>query len=514
MDEFMVSGETIVRNLQLGLRRAAGARRRDARRLPARHVRPRRADAPAPAAAGLRARRGVARRARRRRPDRVLVGGTRRLDGAGRVPATARTRTAATCPTTPRSSSPGRTRLPARARATSCSTTAASLLMNGTDHQLPQTGLGAVVAAANETQDDYRFAITSLAEYLAGAADRRTARRGGASCARGPAPTCSWASRPTGSTCTRRAPRRRAGARAPGRAALPPLFLAADRLPRRAPRRGVAASSCSNSAHDSSCACSDDEVVDAVPRSLQRRRQIADGLVDGQVAAPLADRLAAPRPGRGEPRPASAPDWSSCASPAPNPWPGTQQLVAATTGCTVVTGITRGRVPCSSSQACLDEHPASWRSVRGRRRCRRGAPGPRRARPRRRTGPLRRATQGRGLPPSPPSGPTARPPAGGPAPPSQMAVGVADGATARLGPVGARTGPDRAVSRRSMRGAEGTDDRPTVWSPSSSTPTTATFSLGTVTGGLGRLVDDGDPGRHLQLVPTRLRHTSSTARRR
>ena len=49
MDEFMVSGETMVRDLQFGLARGARARRRDGRRLPPRHVRPRRADAAAAA---------------------------------------------------------------------------------------------------------------------------------------------------------------------------------------------------------------------------------------------------------------------------------------------------------------------------------------------------------------------------------------------------------------------------------------------------------------------------------
>src|SRR5213082_613537 len=40
------------------------------------------------------------------------------------------------------------------------------LLMNGTDHQMPQPWLGHVVAEANERQRDYRFVVTSLAEYL------------------------------------------------------------------------------------------------------------------------------------------------------------------------------------------------------------------------------------------------------------------------------------------------------------------------------------------------------------
>ena len=41
------------------------------------------------------------------------------------------------------------------------------LLMNGTDHQMPQPWLGRVVAEANAMQDEYEFAVTSLPEYLA-----------------------------------------------------------------------------------------------------------------------------------------------------------------------------------------------------------------------------------------------------------------------------------------------------------------------------------------------------------
>ncbi len=41
------------------------------------------------------------------------------------------------------------------------------LLMNGTDHQTPQTWLGDVVARANAGQDDFHFEITSLADHLA-----------------------------------------------------------------------------------------------------------------------------------------------------------------------------------------------------------------------------------------------------------------------------------------------------------------------------------------------------------
>ena len=41
------------------------------------------------------------------------------------------------------------------------------LCMNGTDHQSPQPALGRVVAEANDIQDDLEFTITSLAGYLA-----------------------------------------------------------------------------------------------------------------------------------------------------------------------------------------------------------------------------------------------------------------------------------------------------------------------------------------------------------
>ena len=40
------------------------------------------------------------------------------------------------------------------------------LLMNGSDHLPPQPWLGRVVAEANALQDDYRFTVTSLGEYV------------------------------------------------------------------------------------------------------------------------------------------------------------------------------------------------------------------------------------------------------------------------------------------------------------------------------------------------------------
>ena len=49
------------------------------------------------------------------------------------------------------------------------------LLMNGTDHLRPQPGLGRVLAEANQIQDDFELAITTLPEYLARRADGRAA---------------------------------------------------------------------------------------------------------------------------------------------------------------------------------------------------------------------------------------------------------------------------------------------------------------------------------------------------
>ena len=76
MDEFLVSGETIVRNLELGLERAAVVRGRDGGRLPPRHVRPRGPDATALGGGRLRPRGRLARRPIRGRQDGLRLGGS------------------------------------------------------------------------------------------------------------------------------------------------------------------------------------------------------------------------------------------------------------------------------------------------------------------------------------------------------------------------------------------------------------------------------------------------------
>ncbi len=150
------------------------------------------------------------------------------------------------------------------------------LLMNGTDHQAPQPWLGRVVAEANAVQDDYRFVVTSLPEYLA---DQPTA---GLATWSGELRSGARANVLMGVASNRVDVHQvcAAAERAIERRAEPlsALLLPPDRYPHRlldvAWRELVL-----NSAHDSSCACSADEVVDAVVVRYQEARQIGDGLV-------------------------------------------------------------------------------------------------------------------------------------------------------------------------------------------------------------------------------------------
>ncbi|MEY2568347.1 MAG: 2-O-(6-phospho-alpha-D-mannosyl)-D-glycerate hydrolase [Actinomycetota bacterium] len=156
------------------------------------------------------------------------------------------------------------------------------LFMNGTDHEVPQPWLGRVVAEANDIQDDYRLEITSLAEYLDGAPVdglpewRGELRSGGrANLLMG-----------VGSN---RVDVKQAAARAERaleRLAEPlcALFLPPARWPAAlldiAWREVIR-----NSAHDSICACSDDEVVAAVLHRYAEARQIGEGLAARAVDA-------------------------------------------------------------------------------------------------------------------------------------------------------------------------------------------------------------------------------------
>lgn len=160
------------------------------------------------------------------------------------------------------------------------------LLMNGTDHQAPQPWLGRVVAEANAVQDDYRFVVTSLPEYLE---DQPTA---GLSTWSGELRSGARANVLMGVAANRVDVHQvcAAAERALERRAEPmsALLLSPERYPHAL--LGVAwRQLVLNSAHDSSCACSADEVVDAVVVRYQEALQIGDGLVRQALHALGAD---------------------------------------------------------------------------------------------------------------------------------------------------------------------------------------------------------------------------------
>ena len=319
-DEFLVSGETLVRNLQLGLRVAArfgGAM--DVGYLPDMfgHV------AQMPQLLRLlrlRARRRVAGRALGDRPQRLLVGGARRLDACG--PSTCRraTATARSCPTTPR---PSCAASPSSRRSRATCSTGPILWMNGTDHLMPQPWLGRVVAEANALRR--RRAATSCTSARWPSTCRRTDRGpavvDGRAALGGPGqPAHGRGLEPGRREAGRR--RGRARARAPGRAAVravPP----ADRWP-GALLDEAWLEVIRNSAHDSICACSVDEVCDAVLHRFAEATQIADGPRRPGRGGPRRHRprrRARARDREPVPAPAAAAS-SSCACPAPTCPPG------------------------------------------------------------------------------------------------------------------------------------------------------------------------------------------------
>ena len=166
------------------------------------------------------------------------------------------------------------------------------LLMNGTDHQEPQPWLGRVVAEANAIQDDYRLEVTSLADYL------RAAPTEGLPRWRGELRSGARANVLMG-VASNRVDVKQAAARAERaleRRAEPYAALLRDaehwpgRLLDLAWREMVR-----NAAHDSICACSVDEVVDAVLHRYHEARRIADGLTE-ETLSQFGRSLAEPGP--------------------------------------------------------------------------------------------------------------------------------------------------------------------------------------------------------------------------
>jgi len=148
------------------------------------------------------------------------------------------------------------------------------LLMNGSDHLRPQPWLGRVVAEANQIQDEFELAITSLPEYLAGASrDHLPEWRGEL--------RSGWRSNLLMGVASNRVDVKQAAGRAERALEqmaepLSALFLPPEAWP--APFLDLAWKLViRNSAHDSICACSADDVVDA------RGRAVLPGFVDSHA---------------------------------------------------------------------------------------------------------------------------------------------------------------------------------------------------------------------------------------
>jgi hypothetical protein len=166
------------------------------------------------------------------------------------------------------------------------------LLMNGSDHLRPQPWLGRVVAEANALQDDFDLAVSSLEDYLAttsadGLVEWRGELRSG------------FRSNVLMGVASNRVDVKQAAARAERSLEqlaepLSALFVPADRWP--APFLDLAWTLLiRNSAHDSVCACSADEVVDAVHHRYAEARQLGEGLTEQAVQA-VGRSMAAPGP--------------------------------------------------------------------------------------------------------------------------------------------------------------------------------------------------------------------------
>jgi mannosylglycerate hydrolase len=156
------------------------------------------------------------------------------------------------------------------------------LCMNGSDHLFPQPSLGRTVAEANELQDDFTFEITSLPHYLAGAPNEGLERWQGEL-------RSGIRSNMLMGVTSNRVDVKRMGAQAerelerraePLAALFQPAADWPEDLLHIAWKEIIR-----NSAHDSICACSIDDVVDAVLHRYAEARTIASGLADRAVKA-------------------------------------------------------------------------------------------------------------------------------------------------------------------------------------------------------------------------------------
>src|SRR5664280_1311964 len=156
------------------------------------------------------------------------------------------------------------------------------LLMNGTDHHRPQAWLGKVVAEANQLQGELELAITSLPDYLAHVPGQPLTTHSGElrSGARSNLLMGVGSNRVDVKQAAARAERSLERMAEPLSALFLPPHARPDAfldLPWTLMIR--------NSAHDSICACSTDDVVDAVLHRYAEARHIGEGLAEEALAA-------------------------------------------------------------------------------------------------------------------------------------------------------------------------------------------------------------------------------------
>ena len=167
------------------------------------------------------------------------------------------------------------------------------LYMNGGDHLVPQPWLGRVVAEANSSQDEFEFEISTVASALGKAAAARPSQE--LQCWRGELRSGARANLLMG-VASNRIDVKQAAARAERsleRYAEPlaALLLEKDRYP-QAELDIAWKEMVRNAAHDSICACSHDEVGEAVLGRYATARQIADGVTEkvrNELAIAFAD---------------------------------------------------------------------------------------------------------------------------------------------------------------------------------------------------------------------------------
>jgi mannosylglycerate hydrolase len=165
------------------------------------------------------------------------------------------------------------------------------LLMNGGDHEAARYWAGKTVAEANRGSDGHlRFVITGLQEYLEGQPVEGLPTWAGELRMSGPSTvimgvTSNRMDVKLATAAAERAVERRAE---PLSALLLPARDYPERLLGMAWRRLL-----DNAAHDSSCACSSDEVVDQVLVRYAEAREIGEGLAAEAVQA-LAAQVTAP----------------------------------------------------------------------------------------------------------------------------------------------------------------------------------------------------------------------------